>query len=326
MSAIKSVVCFIVCSLLLTLTACGGGNTNETTVKNEDVAGSTENNDFLTEAQNSEAALTQESTEEGASDEKEESTQEEAESVKKLDFTTEDLVRANSVTAILDKYSTIKINTNNGESVKSIAYYNSKPYVVEVFASDGTEEVFGWYDGFELSWTERGIRAEKYVEALFDEEAFVYEDEISVYFESYEFGLEEETDTSYILKITSGWLDATESRLFYVDKETLLLSKIITKMNGEEIYRIEYEYGAEVDDKGLIEDLDGAYKEIKLHCSLNDYTQEIKYTFELPDEWELIPVSRKAVLNLYLKEDLSEPYLYPGDGKSFSLYCTDSAG
>ncbi len=318
MRLIKSVACCTVCCILLLLTACGTENANETTVKN----------DAATEAMTDEIDSLQESTgiSDSTADETEENIPTKAESVKEFNFTTEDLIKANSVTAILDKYSSVKINTNNGESIKSIGYYNSKPFVIEVFDYDGVEEIFGWYDGFDLIWTERGIRAEKYIETLFDAEAFIFEDEISVYFEGYEFALKEETDTCYILTITSGWQDAIESRVYYVDKESLLLNKIVTTMNSEEIYTIEYEYGAEINDYGLIEDLDGYYKEVWLNCSLSNYTQEIKYTVELPGNWEFIPVSRTAVLNLYLKEDFTEPYIYPGDGNSFSLYCTDSVG
>ncbi|MBR3768209.1 MAG: hypothetical protein IKL10_08255 [Clostridia bacterium] len=327
MKLLKYSVCFIVCFMLFLLTACGRGGTNETTENNEDVTESTANNESETGPVTDETRPVQESTDaESVSDETEESEPETMQAVKELNFTAEDLMKANSVTAILDKYSSVKINTNNGESIKSIAYYNSKPFVIEVFDYDGVEEIFGWYDGFELKWTERGIRAEKYVETLFDADDFIYEDEISVYFDGYEFALEEETDTSYILTITSGWQDAIESRVYYVDKESLLLKKIVTKMNGEELHTTEYEYGEKVDDRGLIEDLNGYYKEVWLNCCLNNYTQEIKYTVEIPGEWEFIPVSRTAELNLYLKDDFSDPYVYPGDGNSFSLYCTDSVG
>ena len=277
-----------------------------------------------------EEPTTSQSTDETISSEIKDETTTENHSEEDFELTSLDFTKANSLINALNNYKTVKItNTSEDNSIytKNFFMFNEKPVLLEVCKYDGEEEeIFGWYDGYNLKITENGIIAEKYVETMLDSPSFYYEDEISLMFDGKDFSLIKETDESYVFSVTYQQMDVREKRTYTVNKSTLLLQRVDILLEDEFYQSITYEYGVVVDDYGLSAELYGNYKTISLTCVLSDESAEIKADIDLPEAWEFIPLHRVNQLSIYINPDFTEEYVYPGDGISFSMFCTDSAG
>ena len=252
---------------------------------------------------------------------------EEPKQLEEVGLTYNDLVSANGVEALLQKYETITIESNRDE-VQLFTYKSKPAFLNHVVYTDDEEYLGGWIDGIgcEISGDEAYATANAFD---LSEEDFPYEDYVVDYFGGQELFVKEIGNDYYkIIHTYEGMLE-NEKFEYIFDKETLELREynfaLFDDTTGSTVDHFNKPLSENCSE--VIEIMDGERKSITVKSELYDFDNVIKneVTFRIPSEWKLELLAGVEIA-LYSNEEQTEIYEYPGHGIDHTIYVTNSLG
>ena len=300
MKKTKIILSVIVCiTVLVTLCACTRGNGDDTTTTEPPTSAEYKTDTFEVPKALEEAGLTY-----------------------------NDLVSANSVEALLQKYDVITIESDRDE-VQLFNYNGMPAFVNHIIYNDNEEYTGGWIDGigYEINGEEAFATADAFY--LSEEETFRYDDYVVDYFGGQELFVKEIGKDYYkIIHTYEGMLE-NEKFEYIFDKETLELREynytLFDDTTGSSVFS--YDKPLNEYSSGIIEILDGERKSITVKSELYDYDEIIRNeaVFSIPYDWKLELLAGVEIA-LYSNEDMTEIYEYPGHGIDHTIFVTNSLG
>lgn len=253
---------------------------------------------------------------------------EEPKQLEEVGLTYNDLVSANGVQALLQKYEVITIEGDRDE-VQLFTYKSKPAFLNHVVYTDDEEYLGGWIDGFGYTLSNEGDYASVNAFDLSEDEAFPYEDYVVDYFGGQELFVKEIGEDYYkIIHTYEGMLE-NEKFEYIFDKETLELREynfaLFDDTTGSSVFS--YDKPLNEYSSGIIEILDGERKSITVKSELYDYDEIIRNeaVFSIPSEWKLELLAGVEIA-LYSNEGQTEIYEYPGHGIDHTIYVTNSLG
>ena len=179
-----------------------------------------------------------------------------------------------------------------------------------------------------------------YVRAFVDEFGTENEEEITPWYNDYiaysliydNLSLREETDEYYIFENLG---DDPNDELYiqtvcYVDKQTLNVTKEVHNNDGY-IVEEEYIYNEPLEIMNELDAWNGEMKTVTVVFETYRDGDFVRYTeeYEIPYNWEIRPENNQydsPPFMIYLDEDFTQEYEYPGDGIDYTIYVTTSLG
>ena len=252
---------------------------------------------------------------------------EEPKQLEEVGLTYNDLVSANSVEALLQKYETITIESDRDE-VQLFTYKSKPAFLNHVVYTDDEEYLGGWIDGLGYTLSDEGDYATANAFYL-SEEAFPYESYVVDYFGGQELFVKEIGEDYYkIIHTYEGMLE-NEKFEYIFDKETLELREynfvLFDDTTGSTVIRLDKPLSENSSE--VIEIMDGERKSITVKSELHDFDNVIKdeVTFRIPYDWKLELLAGVEIA-LYSNEGQTEIYEYPGHGIDHTIFVTNSLG
>lgn len=300
MKKTKIILSVIVCIMVLvTLCACTRGNGDDTTTTEPPTSAEYKTEIFEEPKQLEEAGLTY-----------------------------NDLVSANSVEALLQKYETITIESDRDE-VQFFTYKSKPAFLNHVIYNDDEEYLGGWIDGigFEINDEEAFATADAFY--LSEEETFRYDDYVVDYFGGQELFVKEIGKDYYKIIHTYDGMLENEKFEYIFDKETLELREynfvLFDGTTGSTVIRLDKPLSENSSE--VIEIMDGERKSITVNSELYDFDEVIRneVVLSIPSEWKL-ELLVGVEIALYSNEEQTEIYEYPGHGIDHTIYVTNSLG
>ncbi len=253
---------------------------------------------------------------------------EEPKQLEEIGLTYNDLVSANSVNALLQKYETITIESNRDE-VQLFTYKSKPAFLNHVVYTDDEEYLGGWIDGFGYTLSNEGDYASVNAFDLSEDEAFPYEDYVVDYFGGQELFVKEIGEDYYkIIHTYEGMLE-NEKFEYIFDKETLELREynfvLFDGTTGSTVVHFNKPLSENCSE--VIEIMDGERKSITVNSELYDFDEVIRneVVLSVPSEWKLELLAGVEIA-LYSNEEQTEIYEYPGHGIDHTIYVTNSLG
>ncbi|MGN0546246.1 MAG: hypothetical protein ACI4I3_02855 [Acutalibacteraceae bacterium] len=246
-------------------------------------------------------------------------------------ITDKDIYMANTVDYLLSMYNSIRITCEYAELsvVKYIFLKNGKPaYIEDNRQADGETEIWCWYNGISFSAGGDKVTVNINSEELPDVNSdFPFECMISDNVTGEFIEYVGESNGCYEFRVTG-----TEEEIHYVenhffDKETLAVRKSVCRYDDEELNEIYYDYDTSVEYASLLDPWDGELKKVTVVSERmgDSGSNVITKEYSVPADWELIPYDYEEVA-VYLDEDMTVPYEYPGDGVDYTIYVTNVMG
>lgn len=243
-------------------------------------------------------------------------------------LTYNDLVSANSVTALLQKYETVTIVSDSDEI--QLFNYNGMPAFSNHVIYNGDEEYLGgWIDGlgYEINLGEAFATANAF--NLSEEVTFPYDSYIVNYFGGQELFVKEIGKDYY--KIIHTYEDMLENEKFeYIfDKDTLVLREynyaLFDGTSGSTTVHFDKPLNESSCD--IIAIMDGERKSITVKSELYDFDEVTRNeaVLSIPNDWKLELLAGVEIA-LYSNEEQTEIYEYPGHGIDHTIYVTNSLG
>ena len=252
---------------------------------------------------------------------------EEPKQLEEVGLTYNDLVSANSVEALLQKYETITIESDRDE-VQLFTYKSKPAFLNHVVYTDDEEYLGGWIDGLGYTLSDEGDYASVNAFDL-SEEAFPYESYVVDYFGGQALFVKEIGEDYYkIIHTYEGMLE-NEKFEYIFDKETLELREynhtLFDDTTGSTVIRLDKPLSENSSE--VIEIMDGERKSITVKSELYDFDDVIRNeaTLSIPSEWKLELLAGVEIA-LYSNEGQTEIYEYPGHGIDHTIYVTNSLG
>ena len=253
---------------------------------------------------------------------------EEPKKLEEAGLTYNDLVSANSVEALLQKYETITIESDRDEA--ELFTYKSKPaFLNHVVYNDNEEYSGGWIDGLGYTLSDEGDYASVNAFNLGEDEAFPYEDYVVDYFGGQELFVKEIGEDYYkIIHTYEGMLE-NEKFEYIFDKETLERREynytLFDDTSGSTVFH--FDKPLSENSSEVIEIMNVKRKSITVKSELYDFDEVIRNeaTLSIPSEWKLELLAGVEIA-LYSNEEQTEVYEYPGHGIDHTIYVTNSLG
>lgn len=253
---------------------------------------------------------------------------EEPKQLEEVGLTYNDLVSANSVEALLQKYETITIE-NGRDEIQLFTYKSRSAFLNHVIYNDDEEYLGGWIDGFGYTLSNEGDYASVNAFDLSEDEAFPYEDYVVDYFGGQELFVKEIGNDYYkIIHTYEGMLE-NEKFEYIFDKETLELREYNFALFDGTTGSTVVDFNKPLSEKcsEVIEIMDGERKSITVKSELYDFDEVIRdeAVLSIPSEWKLELLAGVEIA-LYSNEEQTEIYEYPGHGIDHTIYVTNSLG
>ena len=253
---------------------------------------------------------------------------EEPKQLEEVGLTYNDLVSANSVEALLQKYETITIE-NDRDEIQLFTYKNRPAFLNHVFYTDDEEYLGGWIDGFGYTLSNEGDYASVNAFDLSEDEAFPYEDYVVDYFGGQELFVKEIGNDYYKIIHTYDGMLENEKFEYIFDKETLELHEYNFALFDGTTGSTVVDFNKPLSDKSseVIEIMDGERKSITVKSELYDFDEVIRdeAVLSIPSDWKLELLAGVEIA-LYSNEEQTEIYEYPGHGIDHTIYVTNSLG
>ena len=253
---------------------------------------------------------------------------EEPKQLEEVGLTYNDLVSANSVEALLQKYETITIESNRDE-VKLFTYKSRPAFLNHVVYTDDEEYLGGWIDGFGYTLSNEGDYASVNAFDLSEDEAFPYEDYVVDYFGGQELFVKEIGKDYYKIIHTYDGMLENEKFEYIFDKETLELREYNFALFDGTTGSTVVDFNKPLSEKcsEVIEIMDGERKNITVKSELYDFDEVIRdeAVLSIPSDWKLELLAGVEIA-LYSNEEQTEIYEYPGHGIDHTIYVTNSLG
>lgn len=116
------------------------------------------------------------------------------------------------------------------------------------------------------------------------------------------------------------------STVYTIDRGTLALKAIEAfDDNNESYYMVKFSYGEALSEPYTI----AAWKKPLRNVTINQlYADGTNFseTFTIPSDWELYACEYCRWGTVYLDDEYTEPYVYPGDGINYTLFACEGVG
>ena len=299
MKKTKIILSVIVCiTVLVTLCACTRGNGDDTTTTEPPTSAEYQTEIF-----------------------------EEPKQLEEVGLTYNDLVSANSVAALLQKYDVITIESDRDE-VQLFNYNGMPAFVNHIIYNDNEKYTGGWIDGLGYTLSDEGDYASVNAFDL-SEEAFPYESYVVDYFGGQALFVKEIGEDYYKIIHTYDGMLENEKYEYIFDKETLELREynytLFDDTTGSTVIRLDKPLSENSSE--VIEIMDGERKNITVKSELYDFDDVIRNeaTLSIPSDWKLELLAGVEIA-LYSNEGQTEIYEYPGHGIDHTIFVTNSLG
>lgn len=253
---------------------------------------------------------------------------EEPKALEEAGLTYNDLISANSIQVLLQKYETIDIESSNYK-IQFFTYNGMPAFLDHVSYDDGGEYKGGWIDGF--AYEIRGEEAYATTNAfnLSEEAIFPYDSYIVDYFGGQELFVKEIGEDYYKIIHTYDGMLENEKFEYIFDKDTLILLEYNFTLFDDTSGSVFFGFDKPLSENSseIVEIMNGARKNITIKSELNDYDEVIRNeaVFSIPYDWKLELLAGVEIA-LYSNEGQTEIYEYPGHGIDHTIYVTNSLG
>lgn len=239
----------------------------------------------------------------------------------------DNIISANRVESLMKKYNSVTVKTQYSDGTQIakqvLSYDGGLVFAQKNTESNGAESVSGWIKGFEFIVEGDRVKAYRDVTELDKEPVFGNDEMISSFFEGKELAVAGDSQEYHILKsLSEDKADASE-RYFYIEKETLALTKITYKNAVGKTEDTAVAYNGEPEDftKKITDAFDGELKTVTVNGEF-DGGVKISVKLQLPSDWEYVPTGDGRI-DYYMDKAMTQGYVYPGDGEDYTLYISN---
>lgn len=239
----------------------------------------------------------------------------------------DNIISANRVESLMKKYNSVTVKTQYSDGTQIakqvLEYDGGLVFTQKNTESNGAESVSGWIKGFEFIVEGDRVKAYRDVTELDKEPVFGNDEMISSFFEGKELAVAGGSQEHHILKsLSEDKADASE-RYFYIEKETLALTKITYKNAVGKTEDTAVAYNGEPEDftKKITDAFDGELKTVTVNGEF-DGGVKISVKLQLPSDWEYVPTGDGRI-DYYMDKAMTQGYVYPGDGEDYTLYISN---
>lgn len=255
-----------------------------------------------------------------------------AKKTEKPKISASDLFDANTITMLLNHYSCVRVIRTHDFGKQTEQYSLLDDEIMEIVKTspnDGEPYYYGQYGAFYFEVENDRTKAYVMLDDLNRTVEFPREDTIANLFSGCKADYVKENEDCYILKVTYPDKDVDDYEvLVAVKKDTLAVVKAVYKSEGKITQTAKFALGAEVKDYAkIISKWNAKRKTVTVIAEKQQGNNKtVKQTeLKLPSDWE-ITVNDSQELTAYMDSDCTVPYRYPGNGKSYKLYVTNSMG
>lgn len=248
-------------------------------------------------------------------------------------ITVEQLFDANTLSMLLYNYSCVRVVRTSDYSTQIEQYSLIDNEIMQIIQNTpkGSDEsyYYGQYGAFYFEVESDRTKAYVMFDDLNTTVSFPFENMFADLFSECKADFVKEKEDCYIYKLTY------PNKSFYgyevlvaVKKDTLAIVKAVYKSDGEISQTAILTLGAEVKDYAkMISKWEAERKTVTVFSEKNNGNNKTsKQTqLSLPADWEVV-VRDIDELNYYMDKNYTKPYQYPGNGKSYKLYVTNSMG
>lgn len=239
-----------------------------------------------------------------------------------------DLVSANSVEALLQKYETVTIESDR-DKVQLFTYKSKPAFLNHVVYTDDEEYLGGWIDGLGYTLSNEGDYASVNAFDLSEEAAFPFDGYVVDYFGGQELFVKEIGRDYYKIIHTYDGMLENERYEYIFDKETLELREynfaLFDGTSGSTVFS--FDKPLNENSVGIVDVMDGERKNITVKSELYDFDEVIRdeAVLSIPSDWKLELLAGVEIA-LYSNEEQTEIYEYPGHGIDHTIFVTNSMG
>ena len=255
-----------------------------------------------------------------------------AKKTEKPKISASDLFDANTISMLLNRYSCVRVVRTYEFGTQIEQYSLLDDEIMEIVKNspkDGNPYYYGQYGAFYFEVQSDRTKAYVMLDDLNSTVPFRFENTIAGLFSDCKADYVKENEDCYIFKVTypDKDIDGYEV-LVAVKKDTLAVVKAVYKSDGEITETAKFALGAEVKDYAkILSKWNAKRKTVTVIAEKQQGNNKtVKQTeLKLPSDWE-ITVNDSQELIAYMDSDYTVPYRYPGNGKSYKLYVTNSMG
>lgn len=248
-----------------------------------------------------------------------------------ITLTVDDLLEANTIGTLLDKYESVCVNQkDNRDFAVETYYYMWKEHYIQAdkyIIGDETNYNF-MFDNYYLDYKSAHYIATEYIDYEYDDSNYV--NGLNYFVSGNIVNLKEKGDI-YTFNIETDMLDEeyNSENYYEVRKSDLSLLKATFKGNNGYYETVTVDYNGEADTFGLTDGWDdNPERTVTVAVSTYDPVNgqaDVGYDVVLPYNVEL-RVDSFGDYFCYLNSDYTKEYTYPGDGVDYTIYVTNAAG
>ena len=251
-----------------------------------------------------------------------------AKTIGDLHLTAYDLQQANTIYNLLSVYKSVSVTdeVEGGTYTENFFQKNGQPAFLSARKdADGAVLFEGWYEGYDFYFDDGTMHARLDINTMTETPTFPHDARLSDYFNDVTVQLAEEGEDCYTFNVENA--ERTYTNIITVDKETLAIQKIVYFNPDGNSFETKVRYDAYVDGIELLDGWSGEFKTVTIVSDIVLENGKSNVTVEkrIPVLWELIPYAYEETA-LYLDADSTVEYQYPGDGKDYTVYITNTMG
>lgn len=251
---------------------------------------------------------------------------------KKPKISASELFDANTVHALLYNYSCVRVEKtfDFGKQTEQYSLLDDEiMQIVKNSPNDGEPYYYGQFGTFNFSVQSDVTKAYVMFDDLNRVADFPFENTIAALFNDCKASFVKENGDCYIFKVTypDQGIDNYEVTVT-VKKDTLAVVKAVYKSDGEITQTTKITLDAQVKDYAKVISKWKAKKKtvtVVAEKSKGNNKTVKQAELKLPSDWE-ITVNDSQELAFYMDSGHTVPYQYPGNGKSYTLYVTNTMG
>ncbi|MGN1418364.1 MAG: hypothetical protein ACI4W6_03465 [Acutalibacteraceae bacterium] len=332
----KKWISFLTVILLLGLLCACSQNEEPTTVSKEETSAQTTAEtqpDSSAAAKETAQPVVQNSVQTTNEETQAQTTQETTTAVKqqKPKISASELFDANTLSMLLNNYSCVRVERtfDYGKQTEQYSRLDGEMLqIVKNSPNDSDPFYYGRLGSFYFEVESDRTKAYVMLDDLNSETDFPAENTIAALFSDCKASFVKETDDCYVYKVTYPDMGVDDMEITVtVKKDTLAIVKAVYKSDGEVTQTDKFTLGAQVKDYAKIISNSKEKKTVTVIAEKSKGSNKtVKETkLKLPSDWEIV-INDSDELFTYMDSGYTVPYQYPGNGKNYKIYVTNSMG
>ncbi|MGN0467485.1 MAG: hypothetical protein ACI4GY_02025 [Acutalibacteraceae bacterium] len=242
-----------------------------------------------------------------------------------------ELFDANTLSMLLNNYSCVRVERtfDYGKQTEQYSLLDGEMLqIVKNSPKDSDPYYYGRFGSFYFEVESDRTKAYIMLDDLNRETDFPSENTIAALFSDCKASFVKETEDCYIYKVTYPDMGVDDMEITVtVKKDTLAVVKAVYKSDGEVTQTDKYTLDEQAKDYAKII---SNFKEKKTVTVIAEKSKgsnkTVKETkLKLPSDWEIF-INDSDELVTYMDSGYTVPYQYPGNGKNYKIYVTNSMG